>query len=99
MTYGLVEDFTDWILRTELFLLPNDSQQSWQGRIQDSQKGGAQIQCSEYDNCMCAEHTIWHAKHDKSRGVWGHAPPENFEKLDPLRLNLTALLIVCYFFD
>ena len=27
----------------------------------------------------------------KSRGVWGHAP-ENFEKLNPLRVNLRALL-------
>ena len=24
----------------------------YQGRIQDSQKGGAQIHCSEHDNCV-----------------------------------------------
>ena len=41
---------------------------------------------------------IWHAKHAKSREVWGHAPPENFEKLNHLRLNLRALLMVCYFY-
>ena len=35
-----------------------------------------------------------HAKHAHTRGVWGHAPPENFEKLDPLRLNLRVFLTV-----
>ena len=34
-----------------------------------------------------------HAKHAKSRGVWGHAPPEIFEKSHPLRLNLGAFLM------
>ena len=29
----------------------------------------------------------------KSKGVWGHAP-ENFEKLNSLRLNLRAFLMV-----
>ena len=41
---------------------------------------------------MCEAHM--HAKHAKSRGVWGHAPPENFEKLHPLRLNLGAFLMI-----
>ena len=30
------------------------------------------------------------AKHTQSRGVWGHAPPENFLKTDTKRLNLVA---------
>ena len=30
---------------------------------------------------QCAKHTKRNAKHGPSRGVWGHAPPqENFEK-------------------
>ena len=36
-----------------------------------------------------------HAKHANTRGIWGHAPPENFEKLHPLRLNLRAFLMIC----
>ena len=35
-----------------------------------------------------------HAKHAKYMGVWGHVPPENFEKLHPLRLNLAAFLMI-----
>ena len=27
-------------------------------------------------------------KHAPTRGVWGHAPPENFLKMNALRLNL-----------
>ena len=30
------------------------------------------------------------AKHTQSRGVWGHAPPEIFLKIDAKRLNLVA---------
>ena len=41
---------------------------------------------------VCEAHM--HAKHAKSRGVWGHAPPENFEKLHLLRLNLGAFLMI-----
>ena len=37
-------------------------------RIQDSEKGG-----HNYVNVSMAKYTIWHAKHAKSRGVWGHA--------------------------
>jgi len=33
-----------------------------------------------------------------SVGGLGHVPPENFEKLDPQRLNLRALSMVCYFY-
>ena len=29
-----------------------------------------------------------HAQECKTRGVWGHAPPGNFQKLDALRLLL-----------
>ena len=31
-----------------------------------------------------------HAKHAKTRGVWGQAPPENFENVHSPRLNLRA---------
>ena len=64
-----------------------------QGRIQDSEKEGAQFCYCEHGNCVQSIYTIWDAKHAKSRGVWGHAPPENFEKLNPLRLNLRAFLM------
>ena len=37
---------------------------------------------------VCEAHM--HAKHAKTRGVWGHAPPENFENVHSLRLNLRA---------
>ena len=33
-------------------------------------------------NFMSAE-----GPHSMARGVWGHAPPENFEKLKPLRCD------------
>ena len=68
-----------------------------QGRIQDSQKGGAQIQCSEYDNCVRSTQSGMQSMPNLG-GSGGMPPPENFEKLDPLRLNLRAFLIVCYFF-
>jgi len=29
----------------------------------------------------------WRRRHHAPEGVWGHAPPENFEKLKPLRLD------------
>ena len=38
----------------------------------------------------CAKHT----KHANSRGVWGHAPQENFKKLSVRRLNLEEILVV-----
>ena len=63
-----------------------------QGRIQDSEKRGHNFVTVSMV-IVCAKHTIWHAKHAKPRGVWGHAPPENFEKLNPLRLNLRAFLM------
>jgi len=31
-----------------------------------------------------------HAKHAPSRGVWGHAPPENFEKIEARRWDLVV---------
>jgi len=31
-----------------------------------------------------------HAKHVLSRGVWGHAPPGNFEKIEARRWDLVA---------
>ena len=52
-------------------------------------KGGAQIHCSEHDNCVRSMPNL---------GGMGACPPEKFEKLDPLRLNLRALLMVCYFY-
>ena len=36
---------------------------------------------------------LYHAKHINSRGS-GACPPENFEKLHPLRLNLRAFLMI-----
>ena len=35
----------------------------------------------------CVQHNE-HAKHANARGVWGHAPPGKFEKLDTQTLNL-----------
>jgi len=35
----------------------------------------------------CAKHTL-NAKHESSRGVWGHAPPEKFLEKGAVRLNL-----------
>ena len=46
--------------------------------------GGAQIHCSEHDNCVRSTQSA-------NLGGLGACPPENFEKLDPLRLNLRAL--------
>ena len=40
---------------------------------------------------VCKAHM--HAKHAKSGGSGG-MPPENFEKLHPLRLNLGAFLVI-----
>ena len=37
----------------------------------------------------CAQHNE-HAKHANTRGVWGHAPPGKFEKLDSQILNLVG---------
>jgi len=31
-----------------------------------------------------------HVKHAPSRGVWGHASPENFEKIEARRWDLVA---------
>ena len=32
-------------------------------------------------DCECAKYTLRSAKHELSRGVWGHAPPGKFSKL------------------
>ena len=59
-------------------------------------KGGAQIHCSEHDNCVRSTRSGMRSMPNLG-GLWA-CPPENFEKLDPLRLNLRALLMVCYFY-
>jgi len=41
--------------------------------------------CS-YIYTWCARHT----QHAPSRGVWGHASPENFEKIQARRWDLVA---------
>ena len=35
--------------------------------------------------CGPKAHIAWRPRRHAPRGVWGHAPPENFEKLKPLR--------------
>ena len=45
-----------------------------------------------YVHSQCVKHT-WHAKHASTRGSEG-MPPENFEKLHLLRLNLRAFLVI-----
>ena len=35
--------------------------------------------------CGPKAHIAWCRRRHAARGVWGHAPPENFEKLKPLR--------------
>ena len=35
--------------------------------------------------CGPKAHIAWRLRRHALRGVWGHAPPENFEKLKPLR--------------
>ena len=42
-------------------------------------KVGVQILCGP------KAHIAWRHTRHAPRGVWGHAPPENFEKLKPLR--------------
>ena len=37
--------------------------------------------------CGPSAHIAWCCRRHAGRGVWGHAPPENFEKLKPLRRN------------
>jgi len=37
----------------------------------------------------CVRHTQ-HAKHAPSRGVWEHAPPGNFEKIEARRWDLVV---------
>ena len=43
---------------------------------------------------LSAKHTTEHAKHGAARGVWGHAPPGNFEKLALPRLHLVHFLTI-----
>ena len=61
-----------------------------QGRIQDSQKGGggAQIHCSEHDNCARSTRSGMQSMPNLGGSGGMPLPPGNFEKLDPLRLNL-----------
>ena len=67
-----------------------------QGRMQDFEKGG-HSSCRQFiilhihANCVRSTHAC---EACQSRGVWGHAPPENFDKLHPLRLNLGAFLVI-----
>ena len=64
-----------------------------QGWIQDSQKGeGAQIQYNEHGNCVRSTYSGMQSM--PNLGGLGACPPENFEKLNPLRLNLRAFLMV-----
>ena len=48
-------------------------------------RGGAQIHCSEHDNCVRSTQSGMQSM--PNLGGLGTCPPENFEKLDPLRLN------------
>ena len=52
----------------------------YQGQIQDFAKARGGTQVLEIIP-QCAKHTLRNAKHELSRGVWGHAAPGNFEKL------------------
>ena len=57
-------------------------------------KGGAQIHSSEHNNCVQSTYSGMQSM--PNLGGLGHVPPENFEKLNPLRLNLRAFLMVYY---
>ena len=59
-------------------------------------KEGAQIHCNEHDNCVNSARSGMQSM--PNLGGSGGMPPGNFEKLDPLRLNLRALLMICYFY-
>ena len=50
---------------------------STKGWIQDSQKGEAQIHCSEHDNCERNTHSGM--RNMPKLGGLGACPPENFE--------------------
>ena len=50
-----------------------------------------QSTCSSICSIGCWQ-IVCEAHMAHTRGVWGHALPENFEKLDPLRLNLRVFL-------
>ena len=50
------------------------------------------MHCSEHDNCVQSTHSGKQTM--PNLGGLGACPPENFEKLNPLRLNLRALLMV-----
>jgi len=52
------------------------------------QVGGAQ--CSTNIIIICSAKHTQHAKHAPSRGVWGHAPPGNFEKIEVRRWDLAS---------
>ena len=55
------------------------SQTLWQGRIQDSQKGGAQIHCSEHDNCVRSTRSGMRSM--PNLGGSGGMPPQKILKI------------------
>ena len=70
-----------------------------QGRIQDSEKGGAQLCYCEHGNCVRSTQSGMQSIPNLG-GSGGMPPPENFEKLNPLRLNLKAFLMVyCLYYS
>ena len=60
------------------------------------QKRGAQLHFSEQGNCVQSTQSGMESM--PNLGGLGHALPENFEKLNPLRLNLRSFLMVCCFY-
>ena len=69
----------------------NDGPFVEQGRTQNLVwVGSFQEKVDLFDGAgACAKHTQ-HVKHAKARGVWGHAPPGKFEKIDTKILDLVT---------
>ena len=61
-----------------------------QGQIQNFVKGVL----VNGNGIYCAQHNE-HVKHANARGVWGHASPGKFEKLDTQIVNLVGFEHKC----
>ena len=55
-----------------------------QGRRTGSKSGGGGGGGAQTFDCV----RLWAYAHSPPRGVWGHAPPENFGNVDSLRVFL-----------
>ena len=73
--------------------LPGGLKQFWYGPAEDLRIASKRVRKCVHRLIVCKAYTIMHTM--LKLGGLGVRPPEIFEKLHPLRLNLRTFLMIC----